>query len=120
MPKVKEWERRAIEHLAMLPIRQQAVQGMQIKAQMAPSLADRKVIEKERAQLLKLIKHTERALDQLPEQGKRVLLLMYSGHLAPGAAVIKAEEELHCGRSEVYRIRERAIVEFAQRMGEMR
>ena len=74
-------------------------------------------LEREQASLRELVAHTERALKSLPEKERITLTELYTKDKYRGEAVRELEERLHVGRSEVYRIKDQALRQFALRMG---
>jgi DNA-directed RNA polymerase specialized sigma subunit len=72
---------------------------------------------RERAGLAELVEHTEECLARLPERERAVLDAFYLSGLPRYEAVKQLEAQLYCGRSEVYRIRERALIKMAAMLG---
>ena len=84
------------------------------------ALLDRKrVLEAKENALRCHVKQVERALAALKESEREVLGKFFLSGLRPGEAVRLLEEKLHVSRSEVYRLREVVLWDFACRMGYM-
>lgn len=145
---VQNWKNEAIRELTLMEQRRLAAEGLRLRIRWldndAVSLAggggnsvpvkgggnrqeqrlcaflDKKAeLEEEERGLREMVEHTERCLAGLPERERLVLECFYCRGLERGSAVCKLERELYCSRSEVYRIRDRALVKMALMLGIM-
>lgn len=106
--------KRAETALRERDIHRQAVKGLQVQIETRQAgLAT----EKRKKALESHLRHVEQALAALGEDERTVLEVFFCFSLRPAAAVVRLQGELNVGRSEIYRIRERALWEFAVCMG---
>ena len=88
-----------------------------------PPLRIRKLMDEKRVLEAKVaakaahVAQVDRVMASLNGDHQEVLTVFYCSGLRPTAAVHRLEWRLNVGRSEVYRIKDRAILEFAYRMG---
>ena len=75
-----------------------------------------KLYKQERA-LKGWIEHMEQTLSQMHPDDEKILRIFYCENRRSGDAVRLLESELHVSQAAVYRMRERALEEFAARLG---
>ena len=80
-------------------------------------LEQKERLQEQEGALLAIIEHTERVLQQMHEDDALVLSSFYGDEAHRGEVVRRLGEQLHVSQTEIYRIRERALEEFAGRMG---
>ena len=135
------WKDRAIDDLKLLGVRRQAVEGL--RAQIADVEADavnltgssggtpikgggnrqekklctyidRKMELEAKESLLRLqVRQTERALAALGKTERAVLVTCFCEGQRPGKAIRELEGRLHMSQATIYRVRERALYNFA-------
>ncbi len=132
----------AAESIRLLHVRRQAVRSLQARIRMVEAdavslrssgssvpvrgggnrqeqrlvamISRKEKLEQQERALQDMILQTERALYKLPKDARRVLLWFYS---QPRRTVQQMQEELHMGRSTVYRLRDKALLAMAQMLG---
>lgn len=132
----------AAESIRLLHVRRQAVRSLQARIRMVEAdavslrssgssvpvrgggnrqeqrlvamISRKEKLEQQERALQDMILQTERALYKLPKDARRVLLWFYS---QPRLTVQQMQEELHMGRSTVYRLRDKALLAMAQMLG---
>lgn len=143
---MRYWMERAITDLQLLEQRRMAIKGLALQIQQedadaaslsgvsfdkAPSrgggnkqeqrmcaiLKSKQELERRQATLQALVDHTELALSSLPEREREVLTEMYTKQQHRGDTVRRLENKLYISAPSIYRIRERALRQFALRMG---
>lgn len=91
--------------------------GTDPSARMKVLLDKKWVLEKREKALRSHVHHVDRVLAALDKDEREVLKAFYCSGLKPGAAVVRLESEQNISRSGAYRIQERALWNFADRMG---
>lgn len=139
-----EWKSQAIDALKLLEVRRQAAESLRVRRldmeedavsitsvccdktplkgggnrqqeRMADSIDRRDKLAKKEQSLRELVHNTEVCLASLGERERAVLDALYIHRR--NSAVSWLEKHLHISRAEVYRTKDRALEEFAIRMG---
>ncbi len=88
--------------------------GNQQEARLCGMIDRKDKLRREERALRDIVRATERALAALSDDERDVLKMFYIGERLP---VREMEERLHISRAGVYRLRERALLQFARLMG---
>lgn len=145
---VQKWMKRAVEDLQLMEQRKLAIGALNIRirrleadmvsltgagggktpvkgggnrqeAKWCAWLDRKQKLEAEERGLRELVEHTEKCLQSLPDKERAVLSAFYLSNLSRTEAVRKLEQELYVSEATVYRIRERALIQFSYMMGEL-
>lgn len=63
------------------------------------------------------IEHVEQSLSQMHPEDQRILRVLYCENRKKGDALRILEQEVHVGRSEIYRMRDKALEDLSERLG---
>lgn len=136
---------RAAGELKKLNIRRQAIEGIRVRVRMLEmdavgfggmdfermrtngkhrkrsgrvgTVEERERLQQQEQVLQCWIEHTEQTMRIMHPDDERILRVFYCENRKSGDAVRILMDELHVSQTEIYRMRERALREFAERMG---